>query len=274
MQNRSSHRSFSLNSPLQMLRLYSAQEKIHRALHSVDQFMRTGQIHRPLPDYCVVEPFHKFRQMNHRKRAGDVAAVLTLCQNVPMQICGRLLVLAQLGRSYGIHGARQHNRFPQLPVGLYLASHARIKPAQTLGCSGFARKLRTQALANARVSALSHFAQNRIFSRKIAKECRLADFKDAYYVVDARRLVSMLAKQLDRRLDNLLPQARLLTLAEPDLIPFFEYFRRRTSISQRTGHSLFLQPRESELSDRGKATSHNCEGNYNKRATIMKMRTV
>src|SRR5215475_13791806 len=57
-------------------------------------------------------------------------------------------------------------------------------------------------------------AQNGILARKVAEKCRLADFQGRDDVFHPRVLVTILAKQADRSVDNLLPQPRLFALAK------------------------------------------------------------
>src|ERR1039458_32945 len=253
----------------QTLRPNAAQEKLHRAPHPVGELVRPGQIHRPLPHHRVVEPFHELRQMHHRKRVRNFASLLPLRQNFPQQTGGSLLVPPQFYRSHRIHGARQYHRLPQLPVGFHLPRQGYVQPPQTLARPRLARKLRTQPLADTGKPAFSHLAQNRILTGKIPEKGGLADFEHLHDVVDSGVLVSVLAKQLDRSIDNLLPQARLLPLPKPDLDLFSRCLCCPTPCRKRTWQGLFLLASITGTSP--PATSVKCEINYNKIATNVKL---
>jgi hypothetical protein len=57
----------------------------------------------------------------------------------------------------------------------------------------------------AREAALANVSQNRVFTRKIAKEGWLADLENFDNIINAGVLVPMLAEQSKSRFDNLLP---------------------------------------------------------------------
>src|ERR1039457_7010498 len=135
--------------------------------------------------------------------------------------------------------------------------------------TSLARKLRTQPLADTGKPAFSHLAQNRILTGKIPEKGGLADFEHLHDVVDSGVLVSVLAKQLDRSIDNLLPQARLLPLPKPDLDLFSRCLCCPTPCRKRTWQGLFLLASITGTSP--PATSVKCEINYNKIATNVKL---
>src|SRR5215469_899248 len=84
--------------------LNSAQKELHRTVDPLRQFMRTCQVHSPLPNNCVVERFHEFRQMHDGKRARDFATFLPLRKNLPQQARHDALCSTKLGSAHSIHG--------------------------------------------------------------------------------------------------------------------------------------------------------------------------
>jgi hypothetical protein len=69
-------------------------------------------------------------------------------------------------------------------------------------------------LLDATVAPPPDLAENRVLARKVAKECRLADFEELDNVLDPGVFVPVFAEQANRGVDNLLPQPCFLTLAK------------------------------------------------------------
>ncbi len=67
---------------------------------------------------------------------------------------------------------------------------------------------------DASVPAPAHLAQDGVLARKIPKERGLTDFENLHDIVHASLLVAFSPEQFDGRLDNFLPEARLLALAQ------------------------------------------------------------
>src|SRR5579864_5406909 len=63
----------------------SAQEKFHSTSHPFAQLMGTGEVDNPLPNDGVVEPFHEFSQVKHRKVSRDLSALLAFSENPSQQ---------------------------------------------------------------------------------------------------------------------------------------------------------------------------------------------
>jgi len=63
--------------------LDAAQEKLHSTIDAFPKFMRTGEIHRPLPNYGLIESLHEFGEMKDWEDASDLTASLALGENLP-----------------------------------------------------------------------------------------------------------------------------------------------------------------------------------------------
>jgi hypothetical protein len=63
--------------------LDATQEKLDSTIDAFPKFVRTGQIHCPLPDYGLIESLHEFGEMKDRKDARDLPTSLALGDNLP-----------------------------------------------------------------------------------------------------------------------------------------------------------------------------------------------
>src|ERR1700679_1913250 len=105
--------------------------------------------------------------------------------------------------------------------------HGCVKTSQAFAGLRLAGKLGAPSLADAGVHAFSYLAQDRVFAGKIAKKCGLADFEGLDDVIDTCGFVSVLAKQADGSIDDLLAQARFFALAEAQVGWRFKCLGRR-----------------------------------------------
>src|SRR5579872_6080449 len=88
------------------LRSDAAQEKFHCAPHPLGEFVRPGQVHCPLPNDRVVEPFHELRQVHYGKCACHLASLLALRENFSKQARSSLFMTPQFCRPHWVHGSR------------------------------------------------------------------------------------------------------------------------------------------------------------------------
>src|SRR5258708_25488355 len=91
-----------------------------------------------------------------------------------------------------------------------------IQPAQMCGGRGLTRKLVFQVVGDASKSSPPDLAQNRVFAWKIAKESGLADFEGLHNIFNARLLVSPLAEQSNRSIDDLLTETCFLAFPDAE----------------------------------------------------------
>jgi len=106
--------------------LDAAQEELNRAIDAFAQFVRTGQINRPLPNHGLIEPLHEFREMKDREGARNLTASLALGEDLAQQPDRNSLGPAHFRRTHRIHCARQHHGLPERPIVFHLARQSAI----------------------------------------------------------------------------------------------------------------------------------------------------
>jgi len=174
------------------------------------------EIHRPLANDGVEQSLHELREVYHGKSASDFSALLSLRDNLAKQAHRGFLGTAQFRRADRVHRARHNHGLPQRPALFRYLRESFIKMTQALSGRRFAVQLGLEAFRLTRKRAPSHFAQHRIFARKVAEESRLADVENLDDIVDPGVVVSAFAKHPQRGFDNLLAQPGFLALPKSD----------------------------------------------------------
>ena len=189
-------------------------EKRKCAADSFAQTVRPGKINRPAPNHRGVESLHELGKVRHGERFRDLPALLAFREDLSQQADSNFFGAAHFGGAHRIHRSGKHDRSPQRPVGFHLARHALIHSPQSFRGGDVAREFRLEMLLDATVAASTDFPQDSIFARKVAKKRGLADFEDLDDVLDSGVLVTMLAEQANRGVNDLLPQPSFLALAK------------------------------------------------------------
>src|SRR5260370_6435737 len=111
--------------------------------------MRAREIHGPLADDGVVEPFHELRKMLDGESPGNLAAILALDENLPEQPKRAFLALTHVWRTHRIHRTGKNHSFPQRTVGFRVTGQLLIQPAQMFSRSGLTGNLLRQVVSDA-----------------------------------------------------------------------------------------------------------------------------
>jgi hypothetical protein len=143
------------------LGLGAAQEKLDGVAHPLREFVRSRQIHGPLPDHGVEEPLHELGEMNDRKILRDLAIFLALGDNFAEKADGGCLGSPQLWRAYWIHRASENYGLPERPPHLRGVSQSFVKPPEPLFRGGFGGQLGLETLGLASKGPAPDFAQYR-----------------------------------------------------------------------------------------------------------------
>ena len=189
-------------------------EKRKCAADSFAQTVRAGKINGPAANHRGVEALHELGEVRHGERFRDLPAPLAFRKDLSQQADRNFFGAAHFGRAHGIHRPGKHDRSPQRPVGFHLARHALIHSPQSFRGGDIARELRLEMLLDTTVAASTDFPQDSVFARKVAEKRRLADFEDLDDVLDPGVLVTVLAEQANRGINDLLPQPSFLALAK------------------------------------------------------------
>jgi hypothetical protein len=196
------------------LRPSAPQEKFDGIAHPLGEFVRAGKVHGPLADDGIEKSFHEFGEVHDRKISGDFAVFLALGDNFAQQVYGCGFGATQLGRAHRIHRAGENYGLPEWAADFSDISESFVKAAEALFGGGFGGELGFEAFGLAGESAASYFAQYRFFAGEIAEECGLADFQGLHNVVNACFFITALAKKMQGRFDDLLPEAGFLAFAK------------------------------------------------------------
>src|SRR6266851_7315388 len=178
--------------------------------------MRASEIHGPLADDCVIEPFHELRKMLDGNGTRNIATLLALGQNLPQQAQRTFLALPHVRRTYRIHRTGKNHGLPQRTVRFRVTRQFLIQTAQMFGRGGLTRKLVFQVVGDASKSSPPDLAQNCVFAWKVAEESRLANFEGLHNIVDTRLFIPPLAEQSNRSIDDLLTEACFLAFPEAE----------------------------------------------------------
>src|SRR5713226_126267 len=208
-----------MNASQDFLRTDASKEKLDGAIDSLAEPVRSGEVHGPLAHDGVVDPVQEFSQMFGGKGAADFAARLTGGENFPEQARRCFFSSTHVRGTDWIHRAREHYGLPERPVGLGLASQRLVQTAQPLGCGGFGGKFGFEMLGDAGKAAPADFTQDRILAGEVTKKRGLADFQNPDNILNARVLVTLLAKKPDGGFNDLLAQLYFLAFTKTEHFP-------------------------------------------------------
>src|SRR5713226_2982165 len=208
-----------MNASQDFLRTDASKEKLDGAIDSLAEPVRSCEIHGPLAHDGVVDPVHEFSQMFGGKGAADFATRLTGGENFPEQAGRCFFSSTHIRGTNWNHRAREHYGLTESPVGLVLASQRLVQTAQPLGCGGFVGKFGLEMLGDAGKAAPANFTQDRILAGEVAEKRGLADFQNPDNILNARVLVTLLAKKPDGGINDLLAQLYFLAFTETEHFP-------------------------------------------------------